>query len=157
MLGFRLLPWDYGIRNLFRRPGRSLLTLFGLTLVVLLVFVVVGFIRGLEVSLAVSGDPRVVLAHSLGANESVENCSVPGRTAAMLTASLGGIQRRTSPSGAPTAYASPELYLGTEVAAEGDEEASMGVVRGVTANAILVRRKVQVLEGNWPGPGEVLV
>lgn len=53
MFGFRLLPWDYGVRNLFRRPGRSVITLFGLTLVVLLVFVVVGFIRGLEKSLLV--------------------------------------------------------------------------------------------------------
>jgi hypothetical protein len=57
MSAFRLLPWEYGTRNLFRRPGRTLLTLSGLTLVVLLVLIVVGFIRGLETSLAVSGDP----------------------------------------------------------------------------------------------------
>ena len=48
MFRFRLLPWEYGVRNLFRRPGRSALTLAGLTLVVLLIFVVVGFIRGLR-------------------------------------------------------------------------------------------------------------
>ena len=42
----RLLPWEYGVRNLFRRPSRTLLTLAGLTLVVLLVLIVVGFIRG---------------------------------------------------------------------------------------------------------------
>jgi hypothetical protein len=69
MFRFRPLPWEYGVRNLFRRPGRSLLTLGGLALVVLLVLVVVGFIRGLEASLAVSGDPQVVLVHSLGASE----------------------------------------------------------------------------------------
>jgi putative ABC transport system permease protein len=51
MLGQRLLPWDYGVRNLFRRPSRSVLTLGGLTIVVLLVLVVVSFIRGLEKSL----------------------------------------------------------------------------------------------------------
>jgi ABC-type lipoprotein release transport system permease subunit len=33
----------------------------------------------------------------------------------------------------------------------------MGLVRGVTPSALLVRRRVQVLEGRWPGPGEVLV
>jgi len=58
MLFFRLLPWEYAIRNLFRRPLRTALTLLGLTTVILLVFVVVGFIRGLDRSLAVSGDPR---------------------------------------------------------------------------------------------------
>src|SRR5439155_11087810 len=76
VFGVRFLPWEYGVRNLFRRPGRSALTLGALTLVVLLVFVVVGFIRGLETSLAVSGDPNVVLIHSLGASEAVEFSSV---------------------------------------------------------------------------------
>ena len=47
MFRIKLLPWEYGIRNLFRRPLRSGLTLAGLTIVILLVFVVVGFIRGI--------------------------------------------------------------------------------------------------------------
>ena len=151
MLRFRPLPWEYGVRNLLRRPGRSALTAAGLTLVVLLVFVVVGFIRGLEATLAVSGDPRVILVHALGASENVENSTVPGRTPALLAASLSGIQRRFG-----SAYASGELYLGTRVAAEGDEQSSLGIVRGVTPAALLVRRQVQIVEGHWPGPGEVL-
>src|SRR6266436_1439984 len=113
MLGLRvrLLPWDYGIRNLFRRPGRSALTLAALILVVFLNFVVVGFIRGLEASLAVSGDPQVVLIHSLGSSENLENSSVPARTAALCSASLDSIQCRQGPGGAKIVYASPELYL----------------------------------------------
>jgi putative ABC transport system permease protein len=157
MLRFRPLPWEYGVRNLLRRPGRSALTLAALTLVVLLVLVVVGFTRGLEVSLAVSGDGDVVLVHSLGASENVENSSVPARTPGVLTASLPGIRRRAGPGGSPVAYASPELYLGTQVAVEGVPEPAAGVVRGVTPTAPLVRRRVQILEGSWPGPGEVLV
>jgi ABC-type lipoprotein release transport system permease subunit len=152
VIGFRLLPWEYGVRNLLRRPGRSALTLAGLTLVVLLVLVVVGFLRGLEASLAASGDPRVVFVHSLGASENVENSTVPGRTAALLSASLAGIQRRFG-----AVYASSELYLGTQVATEGDGAMSLGLVRGVTPAALLVRRQVQIVEGRWPGPGEVLV
>jgi ABC-type lipoprotein release transport system permease subunit len=152
MFRFRPLPWEYGVRNLFRRPGRSLLTLAGLTLVVLLVFVVVGFIRGLEASLAVSGDPRVVLVHSLGAAENIENSSIPARTTALLTASLEGVQRRYQ-----AAYASPELYLGTRVSTEEGSTASLGLVRGITPAALLVRRQVQIMEGRWPGAGEVLV
>jgi ABC-type lipoprotein release transport system permease subunit len=157
VFGTRLLPWEYGVRNLFRRPGRSALTLAGLGLVALLVFVVVGFIRGLEASLAVSGDPQVVLVHALGASENVENSSVPGRTTALLAASLGGIQRRPGPDGTPVVYASPELYLGTQVGTEGEGPMTMGLVRGVTPAAPLVRRAVQLLDGRWPGPGEVLV
>src|SRR5262245_37357342 len=151
MFGCRLLPWEYGVRNLFRRPGRSALTLAGLAVVALLVFVVVGFIRGLEASMAVSGDPQVVLIHSLGASENVETSTVAARTTARLTASLEGIQRRPGPGGAPAVYTSPELYLGTQVGTEGDESMTMGLVRGVTPTALLVRRKVQILEGQWPG------
>jgi len=43
---FRLLPWEYAIRNLFRRPLRTTLTFLGLSIVVLLVLIVVGRIGG---------------------------------------------------------------------------------------------------------------
>jgi ABC-type lipoprotein release transport system permease subunit len=152
MLLFRLLPWEYGVRNLLRRPGRSALTFGALTLVVLLVLVVVGFVRGLETTLAVSGDPNVVLIHSLGASEAVEFSSVGLGQAAQVWSSLNGIQRRYDKT-----YASPELYLGTRVITAGDEEPTLGLVRGVTDAAPLVRRQVQLLSGRWPGPGEVLV
>ena len=42
----KLLPWDYGVRNLLRRPLRTLLTALGLALVIFLLFLVVGFVRG---------------------------------------------------------------------------------------------------------------
>lgn len=152
MLGIRLLPWDYGVRNLFRRPTRSALTLLALTLVVLLVLVVAGFVRGLDASLDVSGDPRVALVHSLGASENIENSSIAGRTPGILAASLGGVQRRYG-----AACASPEIYLGTRVATGDNPEPTLGLVRGVTSSAALVRWRVQIVEGHWPGPGEVLV
>jgi putative ABC transport system permease protein len=157
MWTFRLLPWEYGVRNLLRRPVRSALTLAALTLVVLLVFIVVGFIRGLETSLAVSGDPQVVLVHSQGASENVENSSISGSTTALLAASLNAIQRRAGPGGTQIPYASGELYLGTRITLGGDDTTTLGLVRGVMPTALLVRRKVQILEGRWPGPGEVLV
>ncbi len=157
MLGFRPLPWEYGVRNLFRRPTRSALTLGCLTLVVLLVFVVVGFIRGLETSLAVSGDPEVIFIHALGASENVENSTLPRGTATLLAASLPGVQRRTLPDGSQAAYASEELYLGTNVAVEGDARPTLGLVRGVTPSVLLVRRKVQLIDGDWPKAGEVVV
>src|SRR6516162_826221 len=147
----RLLPWEYGVRNLLRRPLRSVLTLLGLTLTVLLVFVVVGFVRGLEASLAVSADPRVVLVHALGSSENLENSSVPDGTSLLLAASLEGVERQGN-----VAYASPELYLGTLVTLP-DSAPTFGLARGVTPTALLVRSRVQILEGHWPGPGEVLV
>jgi len=152
MLGVRLLPLDYGIRNLFRRPGRSFLTLLGLATVVLLVLLVVAFVRGLETSLAVSGDAGVVLIHALGAQENIENSTVPGKGAAMISASISGVKQREGQK-----YVSPELYLGTEVITESTPEPAMGIVRGVTLGAPLVRRMFQLHEGKWPVTGEAIV
>jgi ABC-type lipoprotein release transport system permease subunit len=152
MIFFRLLPWEYAIRNLFRRPLRTLLTFGALTTVVLLVFVVVGFIRGLENSLIVSGDPQVAVVFSLGMGENLEYSSIGMATSDLVAASVEGIQERYGQK-----YVSPELYLGTDVTVEGQEEPAMGLVRGVTPTALLVRRQVQLDSGQWPAAGEVLV
>lgn len=148
---FRLLPWEYAIRNLFRRPLRTLLTFVGLTTVIVLVFVVVGFIRGLERSLAVSGDPRTALVYSKGMGENLEYSSIAMRTSDLVPASIAGIQERFGQK-----YVSPELYLGTQVSA-GEREPAMGLVRGVTQPVLLVRNRVEIETGAWPGPGEVMV
>lgn len=152
MFRLRLLPWEYGIRNLLRRPARTALTLSGLTTVVLLVLVVVAFIRGLEASLATSGDPNVVLVYSIGAAEDIENSAIPARTADLLSASLAGIERRYGVN-----YVSPELYIGTRLSTEGGGPQMPGIVRGVSSTAPLLRREVQLTEGSWPGAGELVV
>lgn len=146
-----LLPWEYGVRNLARRPMRTALTLVALATVVMLVFVVVGFIRGLERSLRVSGDQQVVMVYSVNSQENIESSSIPGRTPALLSASLSGIQKRFGVS-----HVSGELYLGTRVETA-DGSSGFGLVRGVTAATPLVRRSVQITDGRWPRAGEVIV
>ena len=149
---FRLLPWEYAIRNLFRRPLRTALTFIGLTTVILMVFVVVGFIRGLEKSLAVSGDPQVAVVFALGMGENLEYSSIEMSTSDIVAASVEGIEERYGRK-----YVSPELYLGTEVTVEGSDVPDMGLVRGLTQSALSVRRRVELEEGKWPESGEVLV
>lgn len=146
-----LLPWEYGVRNLARRPVRTALTLVALATVVMLVFVVVGFIRGLEQSLAVSGDENVVLVYSVNSEENIENSSIEARTPSLLAASLDGSVKRFG-----VTHVSPELYLGTRVKTTvGD--GGLGLVRGVKFAAPLVRRGVKLIEGQWPRDGEVIV
>jgi putative ABC transport system permease protein len=149
---FRLLPWEYAIRNLFRRPLRTTLTFAGLATVILMVFVVVGFIRGLEGSLAVSGDTQTALIFSLGMGENLEYSSIEMATSDLMAASVEGIQTRYGQK-----YVSPELYLGTDVKTGGRDEPEMGLVRGVTPAVLLVRRQVELENGTWPKAGEVLV
>lgn len=152
MLLFRVLPWEYGVRNLLRRPVRTALTFVALAVVVLLVLAVVGFIRGLESSLARSGNPRVALVFSRGMGENLEYSSVPMRTSDLLAASLEGVQTRYGQR-----YASPELYLGTQVDLQTKAEPAFGLVRGVTPAALLVHNQVQLVSGRWPEAGEILV
>ncbi len=157
---FRLLPWEYAIRNLFRRPFRTFLTFAGLTTVIVLVLVVVGFIRGLERSLAVSGDPDTALIFSLGMGENLEYSSIPMRTSDLVPASVGGILTRFGQK-----YVSPELYLGTQVSfdsqasktEQNEQVESMGLVRGVTRAALLVRRQIEIEQGDWPETGEIMI
>ncbi|TWU22398.1 FtsX-like permease family protein [Novipirellula galeiformis] len=146
-----LLPWEYGVRNLARRPVRTALTLVALATVVMLVFVVVGFIRGLEQSLSVSGDEDVVLVYSVNSEENIENSSIEARTPALLTASFDGVVKRFG-----VTHVSPELYLGTRVKTV-NGEGGLGLVRGVKLTTPLVRRSVKLVEGDWPGDGEVIV
>ena len=158
---FRPLPWEYGIRNLFRRPMRTALTFAALTTVVMLVLIVVGFIRGLERSLAVSGDPNVAIVLALGMGNNLEYSSIPMSSGDIVAASIGGIQQRYGKK-----YVSPELYLGTDVtlgtkktddSSPSDNLASMGLVRGVTPAVLLVRRRVEIESGAWPKSGEIIV
>jgi len=149
---FRPLPWEYAIRNLFRRPTRTLLTLLGLTTVIVLVFVVVGFIRGLEQSLATSGDPRVVLVFSQGMGENLEYSSIDMKVADEVPASLEGIQQRYGRK-----YVSPELFLGTQIRTSAESEPGFGLVRGVTPGVLDVRSQVELEQGRWPKTNEVMV
>jgi len=152
VLRFRLIPWEYAIRNLFRRPLRTMLTFTGLAVVVLLVLVVVGFIRGLEETLAASGDPEVAIVYSLGMGKNLEYSSIPMRTGDLVAASTGGVRRRHGKK-----YVSPELYLAADIGLGQSGEAAMGLVRGVTPSVLLVRRQVEIEEGAWPRSGEVIV
>ena len=152
MFTFRPLPWEYGIRNLLRRPLRTGLTLLALTTVTLLVMVVMGFVRGLDRSLTVSGDPRTVIVFSLGMGENLEYSSVPMRTADLLASSINGVRERYGQK-----YASPELYLGTMVKAAQDAPEEMGLVRGLTPAALLVHGDVEIVQGDWPRVNEALV
>jgi len=146
-----LLPWEYGVRNLWRRPTRTMLTTVALATVVVLILTVVGFIRGLQRSLAVTGDPDVALVYSVNAEENIENSAIAASTPALVAASIDGILRRYG-----VVHVSPELYLGTR-AGIGDEQTGLGLVRGVTDTAPYVRRSVRLTEGRWPGNGEVIV
>ena len=125
-------------------------------LVLLLVLLVVGFIRGLEKTLEISGDQGTALVFSLGMGENLEYSSIPMRSSELVAASVPGIREIRGKK-----FVSPELYLGTQVGVQdevsGQTLETLGLVRGVTQAALLVREKIELESGSWPRTNEVMV
>ena len=152
----KLLPWDYGVRNLGRRPVRTALTALGLGLVVFLLLLVVGFLRGLENSLEQSGDPEIVLIHNVNSAENLENSSISDEVPALARTEFAPLLQKRG----ETVAASPELTIASRVSA-GDGKSDRGqlaVMRGVDwSRVFLVRTQVFLTEGALPKGDEILV
>lgn len=168
----RLLPFEYAVRNLGRSPSRLFLSVAGSALVVLLILVAGGFVRGMSKALRATGGEHNVILLGAGSEESVERSEIPAATPGVLSASVPGIRTR-----AGVAYVSPEVHVMLPIGVGGASGApahgeSRGrttaspntiqrqmMLRGVTPAAALVHESVSLTEGRWPlsGADEVLV
>jgi ABC-type antimicrobial peptide transport system permease subunit len=150
----RRLPWEYGVRNLLRRPLRTTLTALGLMLVVFLLLMVVAFLRGLELSLSRSGDPEVVMLHNVNAAENLENSSISDEVTTLARTEFAPflVTYNAQPA------VSPELTIAVRVGTAESGAMQLGVLRGVDfSRTFLVRRQAQLVEGQLPGRDEVMV
>src|SRR5687768_3682763 len=141
----RLLPWDYGVRNLGRSPLRLALSVAGGALVVALVLAAGAFVRGMERSLAVSASPRNVILLGAGSEESLERSEIDPAVGSLLVASVEGIRSR-----AGVYYVSPEVHLMTELQEQREGNPVSVLLRGVTPEAFLVHSQARLTEGRAP-------
>ncbi len=151
----RLLPWDYGVRNLARSPVRLTLSLAGSVLVVLLVLAAGAFVRGMDKSLRVSGGEHNVILLGAGSEESFERSEIAPAVPGLALASIPGIKQRL---GVP--YVSPEVFLMASLKDTADDEHGYPVLlRGVTPSAFLVHGQVRIVEGRAADAGrdEIIV
>ncbi|MBI3096818.1 MAG: ABC transporter permease [Planctomycetes bacterium] len=152
---FGLLPWEYGVRNLLRAPLRTGLTVFGLFLAISAVLTVGSFARGLENSLLRTGSTEVVLIYGLASDGDLVRSTLEPASAGVCAASLPGVATVDG-----RAALSLEVHSDTLLWGEDDPTGQPGrlaVIRGVTPAAFLVHEEVAVVEGRFPGPGELLV
>jgi putative ABC transport system permease protein len=145
----RLLPWDYGVRNLLRTPWRTALGAAGVALVTLLVLAAAAFVRGMGSSLTDGASSRNVIVLSSGSEESIERSEIGAQVPGILAASVPGVKERLG-----VRYVSPEIHVALVLDVDG--EARQAVFRGVTDAAYLVHPRLRIVEGRAPGPGEVL-
>jgi len=145
----RLLPFDYGVRNLGRSRVRLALSVGGSALMVLLVLAAGAFVRGMSRTLGATGSPHNIILLGAGSEESIERSEIPAGSASLIAASIPGIRTRL---GVP--YVSPQVHLALPVKRSADErDAALVVVRGVTPAALLVHPQVQIVSGRFPAAG----
>src|SRR5215212_5461993 len=146
----KLLPWDYGVRNLARSPMRLALSMLGSALVVLLVLAAGAFVRGMDKSLRVSGGERNVILLGAGSEESFERSEIAPSVPGLATASIPGIKQRLG-----VAYVSPEVFLMATVKDSAAADSAYPVMlRGVTPAAFLVHGQARIVEGRFADAGK---
>lgn len=146
-----MLPFSYAVRNLFRDPWKLLQKTGGAALVVFLIFAASSFNEGMKEVLSASGSEKNTILLGAGSEESVERSEVMVQAAEQAAAGIRGIESRL---GVP-AVSGEVHYMGNLSAGSG--EPTQALLRGVTAVALEVHREVRLLQGSYPGSGEVMV
>lgn len=145
-----LLPFSYAVRNLYRDRTRLFQTLGGSALVVFLVMGAHALNEGMRRTLNASGSPQNMLILGKGSEESVQRSEVSERAAGITEASVSGI---FAPLGERAV--SPQIVHMANLALP-DGRSLRGLVRGVNAKALLTHPEVALLDGRFPGPGEIM-
>jgi ABC-type antimicrobial peptide transport system permease subunit len=145
-----MLPFRYALRNLFRDTPRMLQAVGGSALVTLLVMGAAALNQGMTRVLSASGNPRNVILLGAGSEDSLQRSEIPDRAAGIAEAAIPGIVSIGS-----RRAVSPELHFMGYLSAAGREPVQT-LLRGVTPGALLVHTDVTLIEGGFPGPGELL-
>lgn len=151
----RLLPFDYAVRNLSRSRACLIAGLINSALVVALMLVAGGFVRGMEHSLGTGGRASNVILLGAGSEESLERSEIDQNAGEQLASSVPGIRTRGGVN-----YVSPEVHMAAPLyIGESDALSPRILLRGVTDAAFLVHDRVRIIEGRAPRPGmdEVMV
>ncbi len=118
---------------------------------VLLLIAAVAMNQGMDSVLSSSGSPRNVILMGKGSEESLERSEVSIDAESAAETSISGIETKLG-----VAAISGEItYQAPIRTSSGIEEPAL--LRGVLEKALLVHISVRLLEGSFPGPGEVMV
>lgn len=143
-----LLPWEYAVRNMGRSKSRLALIVGGSGLVVLLMLIAIGFVKGMRTSLGDTGEPDNVMLVLTGSEESVERSEIVSGVETQLLGSVDGFKHTF---GVP--HVSPEIHVQIGMQFDADAPAIPASLRGVTPTAFLVHPRVRIVQGQPPRPG----
>lgn len=146
------IPLRYNMRNLFVRRVSTSMTVLGIALVVAVFLLVMSLAEGVRKTFEAPVSPLSIVALRVGAQSDV--MSVITREEFEAVQTLPGIDR--TPSGRP--LVSPEIVVLISLPRKDGRKANV-VLRGVEAEAFLLRPAFTIVEGRTfrPGTSEVVV
>jgi ABC-type lipoprotein release transport system permease subunit len=146
------IPIIYNWRSILVRPLTTVLTVFGIALVVFVFAAVLMLANGLKKTLVDTGDDNNAIVLRKGADSEIS--SIISRDQYNIL--------RTQPEVAATADGIPlaagELVVVNNIPKRADNEPSNVMVRGVSKESLLMRSRVRLIEGTmWrPGLSEII-
>jgi len=146
-----MLPFTYAVRNLFRSKSRLLQTIGGSALVVLLVMTAVAINQGMKKVLSASGSPHNVILVGAGSEESIQRSEISETTPGIAGAGIPGIAEQLG-----VRAVSSEIHYMSYLTLDGGRKAQ-AMFRGVTPELLRVHPQVRLIDGAFPGVGEVMV
>lgn len=147
------LPLNYAIRNLIRRKWRSLMTSFGIMIVIFASVLMIGLSMGIKERIDVAGEEKnLLLISSKGTNMMISNIEEDHLQHLVSLPNLG-----QSITGEP--LISPEVYDICHVYhADIKNEPQPVYIRGLSSIGYEVHHSLQVIAGRLPEyEGEILV
>ncbi|MFK7760489.1 MAG: ABC transporter permease [Phycisphaerales bacterium] len=146
----RQLPFNYAYRNLGRSRVRLCASLFGSTLVVLLILASGGFVRGMQQTLTQSQPlNKNIMILGTGSEEGVERSQIDASVAGIAAASIPGIKEN-----AGVLFVSPEIHAALPVRESAQSQQDHpAVMRGIRNQALLVHPQVEIIQGRPPRQG----
>jgi len=124
--------------------------IFSAALVVILIMSAEAFNRGMDSGLSSNASSRNVLLVGAGSETSLERSQIAASTAGIVSATMRGLKTILD----QTAI-SPEIHY-SGLLKNGDGEAEV-IYRGITPAALIVHPQVELMEGTFPGAGQVMI
>lgn len=147
------VPLRYSLRNLLRRPVRTILTVAGLSLLVGLIVFLAAFGRSVAGAVRIPGDPQNLIVLSKKA-QSFEFSSIPASELDMMAVDLDE-ELETGPDGGP--LLSSELYhfLNATLAGDPSGEPRRAILHGIDPEyAPVILSGFRLTGGHLPEEGE---
>ena len=148
-----MIPLKYNIQNLKARGVSTLMSVFGIGIVIAVMLSMMALYNGVTKATTTTASKELMMVMREGAQAEVSSWVT--KEAYRIIRSLPGIQKDAR--GQP--MLSPEIVIAFKIAKKDNPKGANVIVRGVTQNAFAMRPYVHLVQGRMfrPGSDEVIV